>query len=150
MDSLIITLLGWFLYLIVGVLLFIMNLALFEWWTPFDSKQALFRVQNKAIAEIIKGNLIGQGIIIGAVIFFTGYTPDHEFLKPAVFLPSVGLTVFFGIMGMFAQNFLLWCVMQIKPIEKELIVDKNEAVGTVLGALIIAFSIILSIAFYSY
>ncbi|MBP9812574.1 DUF350 domain-containing protein [Candidatus Gracilibacteria bacterium] len=150
MDSLIITLLGGFLYLIVGVLLFIMNLALFEWWTPFDSKQALFRVQNKAIAEIIKGNLIGQGIIIGAVIFFTGYTPDHEFLQPAVFLPSVGLTIFFGMMGMFAQNFLLWCVMQIKPIEKELIVDKNEAVGTVLGALIIAFSIILSIAFYSY
>jgi uncharacterized membrane protein YjfL (UPF0719 family) len=150
MDILLITILGGFLYLVVGILLFIANVIVFEWWTPFNVKNALFRVQNKSIAHIVAWSVIGQGIMIGAVIYFTGYTPDHEFLKPAVFIPSIGMTIFFGIIGMLAQNFLLWILMKISDIEKELVVDRNEALGIVIGAFLIAFSMIVSVAFYSY
>lgn len=150
MDLLTITILWGFLYLIVGILLFLANIAVFEWWTPFNVKNALLRVQNKAIARIVRGNINWQWIMIGSVIFFTGYTIDHTFLKPEIFLPSIWMTIFFGIVGMFAQNFLLWMVIKLKWVEKELIIDQNEALGMVLEALIIAFSIIVSIAFYSY
>ncbi len=148
--DLFITLLWWCLYLIVGTFLFMANIVVFEWWTPFNVRHALLQVQNKAIGRIVWGNILWQGIMIGSVIFFTGYTPDHDFLRPEVFIPSIGMTLFFGIAGMFAQNFLLWCVMKIRWIEKELLIDQNEALGMVIGSFIIAFSIIVSIAFYSY
>ncbi len=150
MDLLAITILWGFLYLIIGILLFLANIAIFEWWTPFNVKHALLSVQNKAIARIVRGNIIGQWIMIGSVIFFTGYSIDHAFLTPEVFFPSVWMTIFFGMTGMFAQNFLLWIVIKLRWVEKELIIDQNEALGMVLEALIIAFSIIVSIAFYSY
>lgn len=150
MDLLAITILWGFAYLIIGVFLFLLNIIIFEWWTPFNVKHALLNVQNKAIARIVRGNILGQGIMISSVIFFTGYTPDHAFLNPGVFFPSIGMTILFGIAGMFAQNFLLWTITKLRWIEKELVVDQNEALGMVLESLIIAFSLIVSIAFYSY
>lgn len=144
------SIIGWLLYLAIGILLFVLNMMLFEYWTPFDVKNGIFKIQNKALWLIIRGQLIAQWIMISALIFFTGYTPDHEFLKVSVFLPSILMTLGFGIIGMIVLQGCLSLIMKIFSIEKEIIIDQNESLGMIIEAFLIATSLLVSVAFYSY
>ncbi len=144
------SIIGWLLYFAIGILLFVLNIMLFEYWTPFDVKNGIFKIQNKALGLIIRGQLIAQWIMISALIFFTGYTPDHEFLKVSVFLPSILMTLGFGIIGMIVLQGCLSLIMRIFSIEKEIIIDQNESLGMIIEAFLIATSLLVSVAFYSY
>ncbi|MBP9779785.1 hypothetical protein KBD33_04160 [Candidatus Gracilibacteria bacterium] len=106
--------------------------------------------QNKALGHVVRGQLLAQGIMISAVIFFTGYTPDHEFLKIGVFLPSILMTLSFGCIGMLVLQASLSFIMKIYSIEKEIIIDQNESLGMIIEAFLIATSLLVSVAFYSY
>ena len=150
METIIFSVIGWLLYLVIGVFLFVLNIMLFEYWTPFDVKNWIFKIQNKALGLIIRGQLIAQWIIISALIFFTGYTPDHEFLKIEVFLPSILMTIGFGIIGILVLQWCLALIMKLFSIEKEIIIDQNESLWMVIEAFLIATSLLVSVAFYSY
>lgn len=150
METIMLSIIGWLLYLAIGILLFVLNMMLFEYWTPFDVKNGIFKIQNKALWLIIRGQLIAQWIMISALIFFTGYTPDHEFLKVSVFLPSILMTLGFGIIGMIVLQGCLSLIMKIFSIEKEIIIDQNESLGMIIEAFLIATSLLVSVAFYSY
>lgn len=88
--------------------------------------------------------------MISSLIFFTGYTPDHEFLKIGVFLPSILMTIGFGLIGMLVLQGCLSLTMKLFSIEKEIIIDQNESLGMVIEAFLIATSLLVSVAFYSY
>lgn len=150
METIILSIIGWLLYLVIGILLFVLNIMLFEYWTPFDVKNGIFKIQNKALGLIIRWQLIAQWIMISALIFFTGYTPDHEFLKIGVFLPSILMTIGFGLIGMIVLQVCLSLTMKIFSIEKEIIIDQNESLGMIIEAFLIATSLLVSVAFYSY
>lgn len=150
MDTILFSIMGWLLYLAIGILLFVLNIVLFEYWTPFDVKNGIFKAQNKALGLIVRGQLIAQGIMISSLIFFTGYTPDHDFLKIGVFLPSILMTLGFWILGMIVLQGCLSISMKVFSIEKEIIVDQNESLGLIIEAALIATSLLVSVAFYSY
>lgn len=150
MDTLFLSFFWGFLYLIIGILLFILNLFLFEYWTPFNVKNGIIVNQNKALWHIIRGQLLAQGIMISALIFFTGYTPDHEFLKIWVFLPSILMTLSFWCIWMIVLQGCLSLIMKVYSIEKEIIIDQNESLWMIIEAFLIATALLVSIAFYSY
>lgn len=100
METLFPIILSGCLYLIVGLFLFVLNIVLFEWWTPFDVRDGIIKIQNKALGLVIRGQVIAQGLMISAVIFFTGYTPNHTEVHMSVFLPSILYTILLGIAGM--------------------------------------------------
>jgi uncharacterized membrane protein YjfL (UPF0719 family) len=150
MDTILLPILGWILYLVIGILLFILNMMLFEYWTPFDVRHGIIRSQNKALGLIIRWQFIAQGVMISALIFFTGYTPDHAFLQMSVFLPSILMTLSFGLIGMIVLQWCLWIIMRLYQIEKEIIVDQNESLGMIIEAFLIATALLVSVAFYSY
>lgn len=150
METIILPIIGWILYLVIGILLFVLNIMLFEYWTPFDVKNGIFKVQNKALGHIIRGQLIAQWIIISTLIFFTWYTPDQEFLQVSVFLPSLLMTIGFWLIGMLVLQGCLSIIMKLFSIEKEIIIDQNESLGMIIEAFLIATSLLVSIAFYSY
>lgn len=87
-------------YLFLGIALMMLSLWLFEAWTHFDVRHEILQVQNKALAQIVKGVMMAQGIIITAAIFFTGYTPDHDTPILQVFVPSLVWSSIFGLFGM--------------------------------------------------
>lgn len=150
METIILSIIWWLLYLVIGILLFVLNIILFEYWTPFDVKNGIFKIQNKALGLIIRWQLIAQWIMISALIFFTGYTPDHEFLKIGVFLPSILMTIGFGLIGMLVLQGCISLMMRLFSIEKEIIIDQNESLGMIIEAFLIATSLLVSVAFYSY
>lgn len=150
MDNLLLSVFAGFLYLAVGILLFIASLFIFEYWTPFDVRAGIFKTQNKALWLIVRGQLIAQGIIISSAVFFTGYTPDKWFLTIDVFLPAILTTFGFWLLGMLMLQFCLSMTMKLFSIEKEIIIDHNESLGMIIEAFLIATSLLISIAFYSY
>lgn len=40
--------------------------------------------------------------------------------------------------------------MKVVSIEKEILIDQNEALGSIIEAFLIALSLLISVAFYSY
>jgi uncharacterized membrane protein YjfL (UPF0719 family) len=136
-------------YLSVAAMLFMANLWLFERWTPFNVKEAIFDTQNRAIGQIVRGQLIAQGIMIGSLIYFTGSTPEHIF-QMNVFAASLRSTVLFGIFGMASFQFLLWGLTKAIPLEKEIILEQNESLALIIEGFLIALAILVSVAFYSY
>ncbi len=136
-------------YLSIATLLFVTNLWLFEKWTPFNVKEAIFDTQNRAIGQIVRGQLIAQGIMIGSLIYFTGSTPEHIF-QMNIFTASIRSTIIFWVIGMISFQFALWALSKFIPLEKEIILEQNESLALIIEGFLIAIAILVSVAFYSY
>lgn len=90
-----------FLYFLLGLFLFFVNLWIFEKWTPFHVKEVIFEAQNKALGHIVRGQLLAQGILIAFVIYFTGNSlENHTFDAIQNLVKSFGTTIIFAIFGM--------------------------------------------------
>lgn len=101
MEAQLIAISSGFLYFLLGLILFFVNLAIFEAWTHFNVRQTILESQNKALGHIIRGQLLAQGILISLVIFFTGHTPDGANLGDlTILLKSFGTTILFAFLGM--------------------------------------------------
>lgn len=137
-------------YLLLGILLLAISLWLFEGWTRFDVRHEILNTQNKALASIVKWVVMGQGIIITAAIFFTGYTPDHETPILQVFLPSLLWSAVFGLIGMVFLQGLLSLFFRVPRMEKEILIDQNMALASIIEGGLVVLALMVSVAFYSY
>lgn len=142
--------LSWLCYLFLGILLLTLSLWLFEAWTRFDVRHEVLNTQNKALAHIVKWVVMAQGIIITAAIFFTWYTPDHETPILQVFLPSLLWSAVFGLIGMMFLQGLLSLFFRMPRMEKEILIDQNVALASIIEGGLIVLALMVSVAFYSY
>ena len=118
-------------YFVIGILLFILNLYFFEKVTPFSVKDEVFGTQNKALGHIVRGQLLGQGIMIATLIYFLGIAYDHNFTLN-VFMGSMASIVSFGLVGIGLFQSSLYVIGKVIPLEKEIIIDNNEALGSII------------------
>lgn len=151
MEAQLIAISSGFLYFLLGLILFFVNLAIFEAWTHFNVRQTILESQNKALGHIIRGQLLAQGILISLVIFFTGHTPDGANLGDlTILLKSFGTTILFAFLGMIFLQWSLKIMMTFFGVEKEILIDQNESLGMIIEAFLVAISLIIAIALYSY
>jgi uncharacterized membrane protein YjfL (UPF0719 family) len=136
-------------YFIIGILLFVLNLYFFEKATPFSVKEEVFGTQNKALGLIVRGQLLGQWIMISTLIYFLGVGYDHNF-SLNIFLGSMLSIVSFGLVGIALFQGSLYIIGKVIPLEKEIIIDNNEALGSIIEGFLIAIALILSVSLYSY
>ncbi|MDD2516105.1 MAG: DUF350 domain-containing protein [Candidatus Gracilibacteria bacterium] len=136
-------------YFVIGILLFIINIVAFEIVTPYNLKNEIFVSQNKSVGYLIRGQLIGQGIMIGSLIYFLGMTYDHTFTWSKL-LDSTYSIMAFGLFGVFLFQMTLFILSKIMSLNKEIIADNNESLGKIIEGFLIALSIIISISLYSY
>jgi uncharacterized membrane protein YjfL (UPF0719 family) len=136
-------------YFIIGILLFILNLYFFEKATPFSVKDEVFGTQNKALSHIVRGQLLGQGIMIATLIYFLWIAYDHNFTLN-IYMGSMISIVSFGLVGIWLFQGSLYIIGKVIPLEKEIIIDNNEALGSIIEWFLIAIALILSVSLYSY
>lgn len=136
-------------YFVIGILLFILNLYLFEKVTPFSVKDEVFGTQNKALGHIVRGQLLGQWIMIAILIYFLGASYDHNFTLD-ILLGSMLSIVSFWFVGIGLFQGSLYCIGKVVPLEKEIIIDNNEALGSIIEGFLIAIALIISVSLYSY
>ncbi len=136
-------------YFIIGILLFVLNLYFFEKASPFSVKDEVFGTQNKALGHIVRGQLFGQGIMIATLIYFLGATYDHNFSLD-ILLGSIISIVSFGLVGIVLFQGSIYIIGKVIPLEKEIIIDNNEALGSIIEGFLIAIALILSVSLYSY
>ena len=136
-------------YALLSVFLFAVNLAIFELVTPFNAWKETFHTQNEALAHVLRGQILGQAIMISTLVYFMGISHEHgvtlDKLRDSVLAilsyGAVGVLFFQG--GWFAFSKLL-------PLEKEIVADSNVALGKIVESFSIAFSIVLSVSLFSY
>ena len=136
-------------YLLVGIAIFLLNLAVYEWLTPFDVRREIFHVQNRALGHIVRGQILGQSIMISTIIYFLGVSEGHGF-SVDIYLASLGDVCAFGIVGIFVFQAILLILSHTIPLEKEIIIDRNEALGSIVEALLIAVALLISVSLYTY
>lgn len=136
-------------YFVVGILLFVLNLYIFEKVTSFSVKEEVFGTQNKALGHIVHGQLLGQGIMIATLIYFLGATYDHNFTLD-ILLGSMVSIVSFGLVGIVLFQGSLFVIGKVVPLEKEIIIDNNETLGLIVEGFLVAIALILSVSLYSY
>ncbi len=59
---------GSFVYSVIGILFFIVAYKLMEWFLPFDVDKELAQDQNTAVGVVVGSVMIGLAIIIAAAI----------------------------------------------------------------------------------
>lgn len=136
-------------YFLVGIILFVANLFLFQKLTPFDVSVEIFETQNKALWSIVKGQLIWQAIMIGMLIYFMG-TNFHSSVDLNYILLSLRDIFAFGVFGIVIFQLTLYLLWKFTPLYKEIIVDNNESLWRIIEWFLIAMSLILSVSLYSY
>ena len=150
MISTLLIVLAGIVYLLFGGLLLILSLWLFEYWTHFDVRHEIFHVQNPALSGVVRGMLIAQGIIITAVIYFTGHTPEQSETLLSVFFPTLGWTLALGLLGMFVLQGAISLLFRIPDMEKEILIDQNTALSAIIEGGLMVFALIIAVSFYSY
>lgn len=150
MQQILISLLSAGVYFVTGLVLFILNLSVFEMWSRFDVRKEIFQTQNRALGLVVRGQIIAQGILIASLIFFTGHPVDASFLNPNSFTLSLANTIGFWLLGIALMQGTIFGLLKIRNVEKEILIDHNEALAFALEAFLIALSLIVSVALYSY
>ncbi|OIP51980.1 hypothetical protein AUK10_04195 [Candidatus Gracilibacteria bacterium CG2_30_37_12] len=136
-------------YVLLAVGLFFLNLYLFEKITPFDVRNEIFKTQKKALGYIIRGQLLGQGIMMGMLIYFLGVAYDYVFSLDKYITSLVDIIVF-GLTGIVLFQLSLYIFSKVMPFEKEIITENNESLGIIIEGFLIAMAIIISVSLYSY
>ena len=63
---------------------------------------------------------------------------------------SMASIVSFGLVGIGLFQSSLYVIGKAIPLEKEIIIDNNEALGSIIEWFLIAIALILSVSLYSY
>ena len=87
--------------------------------------------------------------MISTLVYFLGIGYDHNFTLD-IFFGSLTSILAFGVIGMVLFQLSLYVIGKIIPLEKEIIVDNNEALGSIIEGFLIAVALILSVSLYSY
>ena len=138
----------WVSYFILWMILFVLNLLVFELITPFSVKNEIFETQNKAVWRIVRWQLIGQWIMFWSLIYFLWLSYNHN-LNMANFSNSAVTILEFGWLGIVVFQTTLYILSKVLPIQKEIIVDTNESLAGIIEWFLIAISIIISVSLYS-
>lgn len=65
-------------YFFIGIGFLLFNLWLFERFTEFSVKNMIFETQSDALSYVVKGQLIAISIMVSALIYYTGHTPEFN------------------------------------------------------------------------
>lgn len=148
MDILLTILLG-FSYFIAWVILFSFNIYLFEKLTPFNVKDEIFEIQNKALGSIVRWQLLWQAIMIWMLIYFLWTNLTNSVTLEYILLTFKDIFIF-GVFGIFIFQFSLFLLWKTTSLHKEIIVDNNESLWKIIEWFLIATAIILSVCLYAY
>lgn len=137
------------IYFLSGLLLFVLNLFVFEKLTSFDVSIEVFEVQNKSLAHIIKWQVLGQSIMIWTLIYFLWANYNNWFAISNVVNSLFDIFIFWIFWIIIFQSFL-YLLSKFTPLTKEIIIDNNESLWMIIGSILVWISIILSVSLYSY
>lgn len=144
----------WFLYFIVGMFLFALNFFVFKRLSGIDVDYTILQSQNRALSKVVKWQLIWQSIMISTIIYFMGVSFDKVFVDWVFHLTSLLQTfqhIFtFGVFGIILFQFTLFVISKVIPLYKEILVDENTALWEIVEGILIAMSLLISIAVFSY
>ena len=112
-------------------------------------RNEIFKTQKKALGYIIRGQLLGQGIMMGMLIYFLGVAYDYVFSLDKYITSLVDIIVF-GLTGIVLFQLSLYIFSKVMPFEKEIITENNESLGIFIEGFLIAMAIIISVSLYSY
>jgi len=144
----------WMLYFIAWLILFWINYIIFKRLSGIDIDYAIIETQNKGLWSIIKWQLIGQSIMIATIIYFVWVSFDKVFIDWVINFEAIGYTFYHIFVFWFYWIILFQTTLYILskkiPLYKEIIVDENESLWKIVEWLLIAMSIIISIAVFSY
>lgn len=144
----------WMLYFLVGLLLFWLNYTVFKKLSWIDVDYNIIETQNKWLWSIIKWQLIGQSIMIATIIYFVWISFDKVFIEWVFNYEALAYTFYhifvFWLYGIALFQLTLFVLSKKIPLYKEIIVDENESLWKIVEGLLIAMSIIIAIAVFSY
>ncbi len=150
----IIAFLFWLVYFIIWIGLFFLNFSIFKKTSGLNVNKEILEDHNNALWSIIKWQLIGQAIMIGSLIYFFGTTLDKVMIDGKFmlnnFLINVTDLVLFWLVGIIMFQLTIFVVGKVISLEKDIMIDQNEAVGKIIEGLLIAISILLSVSIFSY
>lgn len=144
----------WFLYLLSGIILFVLNFLFFKKFSWIDISYNILQSQNKALWKIIKWQLIGQSIMISTIIYFMWVNFDKLFID--------GVFHWNSLIQIFSHIFIYWffwiiifqstifIISKIIPLYKEIIIDENVSLWEIVSWILIWMSLIISISIFSY
>lgn len=136
-------------YAVLAVLLFAANLAAFEWITPFDVRRETFETQNEAVAHVVRGQLLGQGVMIASLIYFLGISYEHG-ISLWKLVESVAAILSYGLFGVFAYQSGWYVLSRFLPLEREIVAEANVALAKIIESLSVAFGLVLAVSLFSY
>lgn len=129
--------------------LFIFNFIAFEALTPFNVRKELMESQIRALGHVVRGQVIGQGIMIACLIYFLGLSMDHSVTFQSYAI-AIGEMSAFGAVGILLFQGTLYAIAKILPFEREIILENNESLGMIIEGFLIAMALIIGISLYSY
>lgn len=138
----------WISYFVIWLLLFWINLLIFELLTPFSVKNEIFETQNKAVWKVVRWQIIWQWIMIWSLIYYLGISYNHNLNMSNYYDSLYSIWAFWFVWIVLFQVSLL-ILSKIMPLQKEIVVDWNEALAWIIEWFLIAISIIISISLYS-
>ncbi len=144
----------WITYFLVWTGLFIMNFLVFSKTSWLNIDRHIIQEQNKALSKIIKGQLLWQAIMIGSLIYFLWYSIDKIYLSWVfhinILMQNIVSLIAFWIIWIIVFQLTLFVISKILPLKKEIIIDQNESLASIVEWLLISISIILSLSLYAY
>lgn len=149
-----IALLFWLVYFMIWIGLFFLNFSIFKKTFGKNLTKEIIEDHNTALGSIVKWQLIWQSIMIGSLIYFFGTTLDKVMIDGKFmlnnFLINITDLVLFWLVGIVLFQTTLFVVGKVISLEKDIMIDQNEAVGRIIEWLLIAVSVLLSVAIFSY
>lgn len=136
-------------YALISALLFFANFAAFEWVTPFDVRRETFETQNEAVAHVVRGQLLGMGIMISTLVYFLGISYEHG-VSLWKLVESVSAILAYGTFGILCFQGGWLVLAKLLPLEKEIVADANVALAKIIETLSVSFALVLAISLFSY
>lgn len=144
----------WLSYFFVWITLFWLNFHVFKKYSWLEVEKEILQDQNTSLASIIRWQLIGQSIMIGSLIYFFGTTLEKIVSNGVIVWEKFAYNILdlavFGMIGIILFQATIYVVGKFISLEKEILVDQNDAVWKMIEWLLIAMSILLSLSIYSY
>lgn len=144
----------WIAYFLVWIGLFIINFLVFSKTSWLNIDRHIIQEQNKALSKIIKGQLLWQAIMIGSLIYFLWYSIDKIYLSWVfhlnILMQNIVSLITFWVIWIIIFQLTLFVISKILPLKKEIIIDQNESLASMIEWLLISISIILSLSLYAY
>ncbi len=137
------------IYFVMGILILIIGGKVFDLITPYDLKHELAENDNVAVGITQAGFYIALGIIIHATVSGESYFYAEDKSLAAIFIKDMILTVSYFIVGLIALSLgrvILNKTMSFS-IDKEIVEDKNKAVGLLEASFYITIALVIHASF---